>query len=115
MSGPAPRLVGTLVCLILLTGGGRGLCFMNPAPSARPETSAAAHDCCKKGLSGKAPACCHSRAVPNVWATAKKSIVVALLAFSTYVLAPASEPALHDPLSSRRPGSHSPPALVLRI
>jgi hypothetical protein len=115
MSGPAPRLVGTLVCLILLTGGGRGLCFMNPAPSARPETSAEAHDCCKSGLSGKAPACCHSQAVPNVLATAKKSMVVALPAVTAYILQPASEPASHDPLSSRPAASHSPPALVLRI
>lgn len=114
MSAPGRRLLGALLGLALFTAGGRGLCFMQAAPSA-PAKTADAHKCCKKGLSGKAPSCCHLQAGTNVPARVEKTTVLAVsnavvVLLRQTVVGPSSEPA-----PARSPSSHSPPPTVLRI
>ena len=108
------RLIGTLACLALLTGGGRGLCFMQ---AGRPLTgdTADAHGCCKKGLSNTVPGCCHSESRPDSVATVKKTTSVAFHPPVPSALPQAVASVSIDLVTARAGVSHSPPPTVLRI
>jgi hypothetical protein len=116
MTSLGRRVVGTLACLALLAGGGRGLCFMQAAaPAGAAAAKQDAHNCCKKGLSGEIPSCCHTQEAPNVMAAAKQSGTAVFPASIADVSPDVAAPAIRAHAMPRFAWSHSPPPLILRI
>jgi hypothetical protein len=103
-----------LVCVALLTGGGRGLCFMQAVPSDGAMASDG-HECCKKGLNERAPGCCHAQPGSDSLATVKKTTGTPLPAAVGWTSPAAMAWVPRDPLNPRLGVSHSPPPTVLRI
>ena len=92
---------------------GRAYCPMRP-PEAEAGQKRDAHDCCKKGLTGAMPGCCHTDSV-TVAVILLKTTAVTLPAASVWNLAvPVEGASVHGSTSSTA-AAHSPPPLVLRI
>jgi len=84
-------------------------------PTEASGQTADPHDCCKKGLTGRMPSCCHADRAPNASATLKGAWAVTMLpAVSIWILPAAVQaPSAFTALPSV--SSHSPPPTVLRI
>ena len=110
------RLLAASVVVLLGTAGvGGAYCPMRPrvgttADQARP------HDCCKKGVTGATPRCCHAASSTEAVALLKSPpLVMFAAAASVRIPSVATEPAAADaPATSALP-AHSPPPRVLRI
>ena len=92
----------------------RDYCPMR-APSAAAEERSDSHDCCKKGITGAKPSCCHSDSATGGPALLKSAVFVAILFASTDALAADVEAATEREPSRCGVAAHSPPPRVLRI
>ena len=92
----------------------RGYCPMS-APPAASKRMAGAHDCCKTGLSGQTPSCCHADTAPNTVATLKSASAAATLPAIFIRFAPVTAPTRSAIAAVPSVSSHSPPLTVLRI
>jgi hypothetical protein len=122
--GHLRALAAAVLVLLVGTGSVRGFCPMGTARPPSPNTAsvapaADAHKCCKKGISSKAPSCCHADVARDTVATVGKTTLA--------VPAPSMMPGtVTDPqleaysslvraASHRAVPQHSPPPTVLRI
>lgn len=92
----------------------RGYCPMS-APPAASKRMAGAHDCCKTGLSGQTPGCCHADTAPNMVATLKSASAAATLPAVFIRFAPVTAPTRSTIAAGPSVSSHGPPQTVLRI
>ena len=107
-------LAALMVLLLLSISSIRGYCPMS-VPVVESGQMAASHDCCKTGLTGQIPSCCHADIAPNTVATLKSTWAAATLPVVPVRIMPAvaqSPSAIPAPPSV---SSHSPPPTVLRI
>ena len=112
----AGRRAFAAVVLMLLAGGwaARGYCPMTVAVDAA-RGKASPHDCCKSGLTGKAPRCCHADSDANTQATIKAGPQpVRGVVTCAWMLAPSPEACGFAPKPSAFTSVHSPPPSVLR-
>jgi len=72
-----------------------------------------AHDCCKKGLTGARPGCCHADSGTVAVALLKTTSAVTLPAAAWMVPLPVEATSVYARASSV--AAHSPPPRVLRI
>lgn len=114
------RAVAATLALLLGTAAvGRSYCPMrSPAPA--PASTAAdaardAHDCCKKGLTGAKPSCCHADTATNAVVLLKTASMLLLPCASSWLTLPPIEVASVDALATSAVVSPSPPPRVLRI
>lgn len=107
-------LAASATLLFLSVTAMRGYCPMS-APSAASKRIAGAHDCCKTGLSGQTPSCCHADTAPNTVATLKSAAAAATLPAVFIRFAPVTAPAPSTIAAVPSVSSHSPPLTVLRI
>lgn len=118
-NGPwwAQSLRAAAATLLLVMGTatiGRGYCPMRlPPVSGAPDSQE--HDCCKKGITGARPGCCHANSGPGAQALSKAALLLATIAPSARVLDAPFE--LRESRHSVRwlVAVHSPPPSVLRI
>jgi hypothetical protein len=84
-----------------------------PLPAAGEQRDA--HDCCKKGLTGARPSCCHTDSVTVAVILLKTAAAVTLPAGSCWKLPlPVEAAGVYGPPTSTV-AAHSPPPRVLRI
>jgi hypothetical protein len=115
-----PRTLGfraLAVAVLLVLGGaiaGRSYCPMRSAASAAG-SQRDAHDCCKKGLTGARPGCCHADSGTVAVALLKTTSAVTLAAGASWMVPlPVEATSVYGPGASSV-ASHSPPPRVLRI
>ena len=124
MSNPAldlpPRTLRfrVIACAALLVLGvaiaGRSYCPMQSPASAVGEQRDP-HDCCKKGLTGARPGCCHADSGTVAVALLKTTSGVAFPASASWMVPlPVEATSVYVPGASSV-AAHSPPPRVLRI
>ena len=93
---------------------GRSYCPMrSPASTAGEQRDA--HDCCKKGVTGARPSCCHADSGTVAIALLKTTTAVTLPAAASWMLPlPVEAPSLYI-VNASSAAAHSPPPRVLRI
>jgi hypothetical protein len=108
------RALAAWVLLVLGAAvGGRAYCPMpSPTPAAGEQQDA--HGCCKKGLTGAKPSCCHTDSV-TVAVILLKTAAVTLPAGSSWKLPLPVEAAVVYGSVTSTVAAHSPPPRVLRI
>jgi hypothetical protein len=93
---------------------GRAYCPMrSPAPTTGEQRDA--HDCCKKGVTGANPSCCHADSVTVAVILLKSASVVTLSAASAWIVPLPVEAGSVFASATSAVASHSPPPRVLRI
>ena len=107
-----------LAAAVLLVLGaavtGRAYCPMqSPVPAAGEQTDA--HGCCKKGLTGAKPSCCHTDSVAVAVILLKTAASAALPAGSAWKLPLPVEASSVYGSTTSTVAAHSPPPRVLRI
>jgi hypothetical protein len=122
--GHLRALAAAVLVLFVGTGSVRGFCPMGTAPPPSPDTASVApatdpHKCCKKGIAGKAPSCCHADVARDSVATVGKTTLA--VPAPSMVPGTLTDPQLEAAASVIRAASHravpqhSPPPTVLRI
>lgn len=111
----SPGLRALAASVLLLFGAasaGRGYCPMGaPVPTGE---KAGSHDCCKKGLTGAKPGCCHADTAADAVVLKKSAPAVTLPAACARIV-PLVEVASTYAVATSTVASHSPPPPVLRI
>ena len=103
-----------MLLVLAAAGGLRGYCPMTVVSAALAGTGDP-HACCKAGMSGRLPGCCHADLAPSAAATVKAPAAAVPIPTTSHwdllepAVAVASVPAVLPTYS------HSPPPLVLRI
>jgi len=116
MTRAGGRLLGTLAGLALTVGAdGRGQCFMQVVAAPAQAGTSAEHDCCKTGLTGGTPSCCHADMAPSTVARLKSASATALPAPLSWVLPLPVVVAAAQAAAISVASCHSPPPTVLRI
>jgi hypothetical protein len=112
---PGFRAFAGAVLLVLgAATAGRTYCPM-PPPSPTTDEQAGAHDCCKQGLTGAKPGCCHADSVTVAAILLKSASVVTLAAASSWMVSLPVEAGSLFASATSAVASHSPPSRVLRI
>jgi len=113
-SSPCLRALAASVLLLFgAASAGRGYCPMRaPVPTGEQTGS---HDCCKKGLTGAKPSCCHANAAADAVVLQKTAPAVTLAAACARILPVPVEVASAYAVATSTFASHSPPPSVLRI
>lgn len=109
-------MTATVLALFFGASTGGGYCPMAAAASALSDRGVTPHDCCKTGLSGKVPSCCHAGNTSTHIAVVKSNSVMALPTVSAAVLIlsyPVQGPGVTSTRLARLP--HGPPLTVLRV
>ena len=93
-----------------------GYCGMAAASTPLGVDGATPHDCCKTGLSGKVPSCCHVGSAPAHIAVIKSPSAIAQPTVSATAMT-LPRPVDRPRLASMRLASlsHGPPLTVLRV
>ena len=106
------RALAASIVLLLNVSAIRGYCPMS-VPAAAPQQMAGAHDCCKTGLTGQKPPCCHADPAPGAAATltGAGAMTLPVACISQMPTSGQAASASAGPSVS----SHSPPTPVLRI
>jgi hypothetical protein len=108
------RVLAAPVVLLLNVSAIRGYCPMS-VPAATPQQMAGTHDCCKTGLTGQRPGCCHADQAPGAAATLTGGGAVTLPAASISDMPTSNHAASVSAAATPSFSSHSPPPTVLRI
>jgi hypothetical protein len=107
-------LAGAVLLVLGAAIAGRSYCPMrSPASTASGQRDP--HDCCKKGLTGARPSCCHADSGTVAIALLRTTPAVALPAGASWMVPlPVEATSVYGPGASSV-ASHSPPPRVLRI
>ncbi|HVR70733.1 MAG TPA: hypothetical protein VMT87_07780 [Vicinamibacteria bacterium] len=106
MAGAALLVLGVAIA-------GRSYCPMRSPASAAGEQREP-HDCCKKGVTGARPSCCHADSGTVAVALLKTTSAVTLPAAASWMVPlPVEATSVYARASSV--AAHSPPPRVLRI
>ena len=115
---PTPlRAIATALLLAFFgASAAGGYCPMAAAGTAVTGNEVTPHDCCKTGLSGKVPSCCHAGDAQTHVAVVKKGSAMAQPTVSAAALI-LSLPVERLRVASTRLAclSHGPPLTVLRV
>lgn len=106
-------LAASVLLLFGAASAGRGYCPMR-APAPTGGAQAGSHDCCKKGLTGAKPSCCHADTAADAVVLLKSVSAVSLPAVARIVPVPVEVASAYAVATSTF-AAHSPPPSVLRI
>ena len=107
-------MAGALLLVLGAATAVRSYCPMRSPASTAGERQDA-HDCCKKGLTGARPSCCHGDSRTVAVALLKTMSAVTLPAAASWMLPlPVEAASVYAPEASSV-AAHSPPPRVLRI
>jgi hypothetical protein len=107
-------LAASMVLLLVSISSIRRYCPMS-APVVASEGMSGLHDCCKTGLTGGTPSCCHADTGSNGVATLKSTWAAVMLPALSVRFMPAVVPTPFAIAPLPSVSSHSPPPTVLRI
>ena len=107
-------LAGALLLVLGAAMAGRSYCPMRSSVSTASEQRDA-HDCCKKGLTGAKPSCCHTDSGTVAVALLKTTSGVTLPASASWVVPLPVEAISVYAAEASSVSAHSPPPRVLRI
>ena len=107
-------LAGVVLLVLGAAIAGRSYCPMrSPASAAGGQRDP--HDCCKKGLTGARPSCCHADSGTVAVVLLKTTSAVTLPAGASWIVPlPVEANSIYGARASSV-ASHSPPPRVLRI
>lgn len=107
-------MAGVVLLVLGAAIAGRSYCPMR-SPASTSGEKRDAHDCCKKGLTGARPSCCHGDSGTVAVALLKTTSAVTLPAGASWMLPlPVEATSVYAPEASSV-AAHSPPPRVLRI
>lgn len=103
-----------MLLLFGIADAGRDYCPMRaPAPSTGGQVGS--HDCCKRGLTGARPSCCHADIAADAVILLKSASAMAVPAAFARIAPVPVEVASAYAMATSTLASHSPPPRVLRI